>query len=358
MGIFKKGKRGNKPLWWIDYYHEGRRQRECVGTSKTIAEKALAVRKAEVLQGRYNFKGRLRSPVFESLAEKYLEYSKANKKPSSFLRDVASLKNLKPFFKGRKLEHISVYMIEQYKQGRVKEVKPATLNREILCLKRMYTLAVEWGLASMSPAATVKLLKETPKKERILCGEEEERLFLACRGMPKAIIMCLLNTGMRLRECLDLRWENVSLRERYIVVEHTKNNRIRKIPINDTLMGLFRRLEEKAEWVFPSPETRRPYTSTGFRTSFDRIVCRAGIKGVTPHDLRHSFCTRLVTRGCDLATLRDILGHSSLAMVSRYSHPSSEDRLRAVNLAISEKTWTPNGHLDTQGSCVRKATEV
>ncbi|MHC4196884.1 MAG: hypothetical protein ACYSRP_03095 [Planctomycetota bacterium] len=76
MGVYKKGKRGNKDLWWIDYYHEGRRQRECVGTSKILAEKALAVRKGEILQGQYSMKSKAKTPFFEDFAQEYRNIQK------------------------------------------------------------------------------------------------------------------------------------------------------------------------------------------------------------------------------------------------------------------------------------------
>src|SRR3990172_10004377 len=106
--------------WYLDYYVDGLRIRECVGKSKTEAQKALAVRKAEIVQGKYNFKKEKRSPLFEDFAKEYMDYSMANKK--SFTRDITSLNKLKPFFKGEKLCDISPFLVEKYKARRKNEI--------------------------------------------------------------------------------------------------------------------------------------------------------------------------------------------------------------------------------------------
>ena len=95
MGLFKqKGKYG------IDYYFEGQRVREVVGNSKREAAEALAVKKAEIVQGRYHFKSKSENLRLKDLSEQYLEYSKANKK--SYVRDTILVKHLVTFFKNKK----------------------------------------------------------------------------------------------------------------------------------------------------------------------------------------------------------------------------------------------------------------
>jgi len=77
MGVYKDKK---VQKWFTDDYHEGRRVRECVGTSKREAEQALAIRKAEILQGRYQMQGKRRSPRFDEFGKTYLEHAKQHKR--------------------------------------------------------------------------------------------------------------------------------------------------------------------------------------------------------------------------------------------------------------------------------------
>jgi hypothetical protein len=87
--------------WYNDYYVEGRRVRERIGTSKREAERALAVRRGEVLQGRLKLADRRSSPRLADFAVEYLKYSEANKR--SARRDRFLLKQLVAFFGTRRL---------------------------------------------------------------------------------------------------------------------------------------------------------------------------------------------------------------------------------------------------------------
>jgi len=67
------------------------------------------------------------------------------------------------------------------------------------------------------------------------------------------------------------------------------------------------------------------------RTAFKNACIRAGIKSLRFHDLRHTFATRLVLAGVDLATVSKLLGHSSIQMTMRYTHPTPEALKNAVS---------------------------
>ncbi|MGD0277491.1 MAG: phage integrase SAM-like domain-containing protein, partial [Syntrophales bacterium] len=111
---------------------------------KTVAKEKLIVRKHEVIQVTYKPK-KVETP-FEKFKVQYLEYSKANKKPLSSRRDESSLKHLQNVFDGKRLSDISPFMIERYKIMRKSgEAKEATINREMACLRHMFTMAMTWG---------------------------------------------------------------------------------------------------------------------------------------------------------------------------------------------------------------------
>jgi len=158
MGTIRKiGKK-----WYVDYYFDGRRIREVAG-SKKDAELALKAAEVDALRGKLLFK-RERKITFENFAEKeYLEHAKVHKK-SWDRSDRVYLNRLIPFFKGKILCRITPKLIEDYKRLRIdeykkrnktKKVKPATVNRELACLKRMLNLAKKWGYIDENPAKDV-----------------------------------------------------------------------------------------------------------------------------------------------------------------------------------------------------------
>ncbi|UCC40359.1 MAG: tyrosine-type recombinase/integrase, partial [Candidatus Aminicenantes bacterium] len=75
---------------------------------------------------------------------------------------------------------------------------------------------------------------------------------------------------------------------------------------------------------------------------FGRIVNRAGLKRIRLHDLRHTFASRLVERGVDLITVKELLGHSSVKTTERYTHTHREEKKRAVGTLVEKANKAEN----------------
>ena len=330
MGIFRKN-----DAWFIDYYVEGRRVRERIGTSKREAERALAVRRGEVLQGRLKLADRQPSPHFSEFTPRYLAYSEANKR--SARRDQFLLKQLVAFFGERRLKEITPWQIEQYKAKRRAQVTPASVNRELACLKHLFSLAILWGEAEVNPVKRVKFFREDNQVERILTLEEEVRLLAAASDRLRPILVLALNTGMRLGECLGLQWEHVDEARGAIRLHKTKSGKSRSIPMNASVLAALCPLRPAADATgFLFLYRGRPLQSV--REAFERARAKCQLEDVRFHDLRHTFATRLVTAGVDIVTVSKLLGHSTLTMTLRYAHPAPEDLRRAVQSLPNNET--------------------
>jgi len=313
MGVFKKGKN-----WYIDYYDQNRRRRrEMIGPNKRQAEIVLQKRKVEVAEGKFLDIRKERTVSFKEMAREYIEvYSRPNK--SSCRRDKISVKHLLSFFGEKALQNISPLDVEKYKQKRVKEVAPSTVNREIACLKAIFNKA-----------------KELEK-------EEITKLVEACPEYMKSIVIVALNTGMRRGELLKLKWNDIDFRNRIIYILETKNNEIRKIPMNNvTFKTLLKvRKNPKSPYVFCKKDGS-PYKD--IRESFKKALKKAGIQNFRFHDLRHTFASHLVMAGVDLKTVQELLGHKTFTMTLRYSHLSPDHKRRAVDILgrRMDTIWTP-----------------
>jgi integrase len=241
MGVYLRGN-----FWYMDFRIDGKRYTESIGrdgpVNRTVAKEKYTIRAREVIQGVYKPKA-IQTP-FDKFKEQYLEWSRANKKPKSSKRDESSLKQLSKLFDGKNLSEINPMMIERYKLNRKgEEVAPATINRELACLRNMLNMATTWKKSSkrswdFGKYKEVKLFKEPPERMRPLTEEEEVRLFAEIRSTLKArhlepIVLMALHTGMRKGEIFNLKWTNVNLNNGYITVEKTKNNKNRNIPINN-----------------------------------------------------------------------------------------------------------------------------
>lgn len=324
MGVYKRGR-----IYYIDYYYQGRRIRERVGPNKKLASQALDARKGSIVQDRYDLKRPRTEIRFSVFTKKYLEYSRANKK--SYKRDEVSIKALMPYFGDKLLSEITSWLIEKYKVSRREVVKPATVNRELACLKHIFSKAIEWGKASDNPVKKVKLFREDNRRLRFLSDEECRDLIASSAEHLRPIIITALNTGMRLGEILGLKWKDINFNQGIITVEKTKNDESRKIQVNDLLIETLRDLRKisNSEYVFCDKEGR-PYTTV--KTAFKTALEKAGIKDCVFHTLRHTFASNLVMRGVDIVTVKELLGHKTIDMTMRYSHLSSEHKKRAVKL--------------------------
>ena len=112
---------------------------------------------------------------------------------------------------------------------------------------------------------------------------------------------------------------------------YVKNGERRSIPMNDVLTATLQTVKmeiSEGDAVFRTPQGRR---YRNFRTAFEQAVQRAGLMDFTFHDLRHTFASRLVMAGVDLPTVKELLGHKSIAMTLRYTHLSTDHKQRAVS---------------------------
>jgi integrase len=195
----------------------------------------------------------------------------------------------------------------------------------------------EWEWVSDNPVKRVSMEKEPPGRVRYLTDEEFEKLHNACADWLKPIVMVARHTGMRRENILSLKWEQVDLFRKVILLEHTKNNERLAVPINDTLMELFKRLSKvrhiRSSYVFCRIDGKR-YVE--IKRAFQKTLRIAGIENFKYHDLRHCFASALVQKGVDLYQVQRLLGHKDNRMTQRYAHLAPEN-LRDAVLKLDKK---------------------
>ncbi|MGB6339118.1 MAG: site-specific integrase [Candidatus Aminicenantaceae bacterium] len=126
------------------------------------------------------------------------------------------------------------------------------------------------------------------------------------------------------------RLENQGVCPNYLTTYKTKSGKVRFIPVNDALFNELTTLKivrGQSSLVFFNPETGKAYVD--MKKGFKAACRRAKIEGMRFHDLRHTFASRLIEYGADIATVQMLLGHSSITITQRYIH-SDDDRKRAA----------------------------
>jgi len=231
--------------------------------------------------------------------------------------------------------------------GRNRPVRPATINRELACLRALFSYAENQNLIAYNPIKRLTMLKEHNKRLRYLTIEEIERLLKAIDlEYLRVIVIIALGTGMRRGEILQLKWKYINFEEQYIEVgvdeRATKSGKRRIVPIDDYVVEVLRNWKSDSEYLFCKDD--RPLQEV--KKSFKGALKKAGIKDFTFHDLRHTFASHAVMNGMDLYTLQKILGHSSIEMTKRYSHLSKNHLKKSVKQgSIFKKITTLGGNL-------------
>lgn len=261
----------------------------------------------------------------------YIPWARTNKRSYS-QADAIYLKPLSAFFGDLHLSEINLFLIERYKRerlatptihGRVR--KPASVNRELECLSRILSYAVECQVLESNPARKVRKLKQDNQRYRYLSRAEESALVEALQQSPvylQSLVVLAIETGMRRGELLELQWEQIDLNLQTIYIKRSKSGRPRVIPISRRALVALDLVKKTSGAV---------YGRICFKRSWSTALKRAGIKDFRFHDLRHTAATRWAERGADVYVIAALLGHHCLQTTMRYAHGSMERMRDIVN---------------------------
>lgn len=329
-GVYQRGN-----TWRLDFTHNGKRYYCKLGTNitKTAAKEIAAVKRSAILKGEEGIGRKQKDITFDEATKLYLDWVRTNKRASTAIQYETTMRNLASSFGGKKLSAIHPFLIEKYKQKRVKQDVKVAVNRELACLKAMFYRCIECGkFEGENPVRRVKMLKESRGRLRYLEPEEELRLLEAASEPLRTIIQVGIYSGLRVvSEALTLLWEDIDFERNMITVraEHAKNGRERRVNMNSVIREALARLEKtsSAPWVFTQENGER---LRNIRRRFERACRKAELEGVTPHVLRHTFASRLVMGGVDLRTVQELGGWAQLKMLERYAHLSEQHKADAV----------------------------
>ncbi|MDI6854531.1 MAG: tyrosine-type recombinase/integrase [Deltaproteobacteria bacterium] len=324
-------------VYWIEWYNlDGERERKRIGPNKEAAEQELRSKLSAKAEGRHIKKSPDAKTRFKALAEWYIKLPEVKAK-HSYKRDEQTLKRLQPYLGERLLKDITPATVEAYRQKRLSEPSgrspknltcPATVNREIACLKTIFNKAIKDGRAEHNPCQGVRMLKENNERDRVLSLEEYARLLAHCPAHLKPVVKLAYHTGMRQGEILSLTWGEVDLRGGFIHLrpEHCKTKEGRAIPLSREMVDMLKALRQG----LPLPQVQ-VFTYAGrcsvgsIKRAFVSAVKKAGIEDFTFHDLRHTAINNWRLQGHDYFRIMAATGHKTLSVFKRYNTVSKEE---------------------------------
>lgn len=348
---------------------------------------------AETLLERDADERRRRGVTFRELAREWLIYLESEKgaKPST-LADYGYLLAepgqphrrgagqapglLMAAFGDRPAREVSVREVAEYLRQLDKTSRPRTVNkhRQVISAVFGYGLREDTYALELNPAAATNKRREPPPA--VLEFYEPEEVEAIARvaalgehrrnrpGHPDAselviqqvendqdaeLIRIAAYTGLRLGELLALRWQDVNLVDRRLVVQRalsarvegpTKSWQARFVPLADPAARAFARLGEREDYTGANDHvfcTRLgiPLDGSALRRRFKRAAAAAGLRVLRLHDLRHS-AGSLVARQADARWVQGFLGHSKLTTTARYMHTKARpDDIERLNRAFT-----------------------
>jgi len=212
--------------------------------------------------------------------------------------------------------------------GLGKPAEPATINRELACLRSIFKRALTDQKIASNPLVGFKMLLEDNVRNRVLSDEEYHRLLEHAPKHIVPIIETAWETGMRAGEILSLKWEQVDSTNGVIRLsgEKTKTGRSRVVPISPRLDEVLTGLPRINEYLF----TFKGQRLRDFRTAFQKAKNGAGLRGLWFHDLRHCFVTRMRRKGVADRVIMAITGHQTFECFRRYDTIDLTDLAKAV----------------------------
>ncbi|WP_374394423.1 tyrosine-type recombinase/integrase [Sphingopyxis sp.] len=301
------------------------------GVTREQAVRAVEAFRTKAREGRLDLpKGRKSHRLFRESATEYLKQLEDTLSEGD--KGFADLPNkrrhlntyLVPHFGNQRIDKLTDFGVKGYARKRIEAgAKQATVNRELSTLSHF--------LRRMKVTTRPEIVKAEEERKKIdaLTVRQQQDLMKAARGdqdpATHLFVAFGLGSAMRHSEILKARFDKIDWDQRRLYIPTAKAGQ-RIQPLTPSLVELLRIEREQREdqdgFIFPATrkDAKKPHRQSMAR-QFERSVVRAKLdpKKVTPHVMRHTAITQLITAGTDLPTVQKISGHKTLAMVLRYA---------------------------------------
>jgi len=276
------------------------------------------------------------------------KYARFLKRFFDWLR-IKKLENLKPHqLKPFHIREYRIFLARHYLSKNKKPLKKKTQNYYLIALRSLLTFFADRDIVSLPPEK-VKLAREKrERKIQVLTMEQLKRLFSApdtstVWGLrDRAILEVLFSTGMRISELVNLNREQIRIKPKTKDLELSiagKGGNVRTVYISERALFWLKKYlktrkdKEKALFInYRGPKrASRRLSARAIEKNIKKYAAIAGLPlNITPHVLRHTFSTDLLSQGVDLRTVQEFLGHKSIVATQIYTHITSK-KLRDVH---------------------------
>lgn len=295
----------------------------------TAAEAVAAQEKLKVQRRENSLPVLGQMPKFCDYADEYLTSSVTlNKGAETIKTETVHLNAWKKHLGETRLNDITKPMIMAFREKRLKEVEPSTVNGSMPPLNNVLNRAIEAGYLQRLPHENIKPLTVIKPKKRLVPMESMKAICDAAMEYKngaqfKDLILFLCYAGGRISESLRLRWQDVDWTEKHVTIGYdgrVKNYKARVVNFNENLEAhlkdMFARRAPDSQWIFPSPQ--RGKKDRPARTFKETVILareKAGLPKFGFHDCRHFFASMCAMSDVAKDVVRDWMGHSTTKLL-------------------------------------------
>jgi integrase len=346
VSIFKRGR-----FYWFHFVYDGQHvQRSTRQSSAAAARQIEAAYRTSLARGEAGITERKSIPSLRNALKDFLLWSEQEHQahPETYERYRVSSVALLRHFGDVRLNRISAEDVEKFKSRRLaehktaraknkrrrkleKKLRPATVNRELACLRALFNFVLKSDVVLRNPVSRVKFLQEQNDQTRVLTFAEQKAYLAVATPTLRDVATLMLETGMRPEEVYRIRVENINLSEGWVYNPYGKTKAARRrIALTATAQRILQsRISGAGDFIFPcETDSAKPIPKVS--NAHYRALTVSGVAPFRLYDLRHTWATRAAMAGVDLVTLAAMLGHSRIQMVLRYAHPTQQHQKDAM----------------------------
>ena len=219
----------------------------------------------------------------------------------------------------------------------LKNLSPKSINRKIATLKSFFKFLIKRDVIEINPTTNITSLKTDQKIPNFLKEKDVNFLFdnlileKNFNGERDMMILELLyGTGIRISELINLKTRNINLPKKEMKIMG-KRKKERIIPLHQQIISQIKKYLHKKneiksthEFLLCTNKGKKLYPMLIYRIVKKHLSSLINSKKYNPHLLRHTFATHILNKGGDLNSIKDLLGHESLAATQIYTHNSIE----------------------------------
>ena len=312
------------------------------GYTAKLASQIRAERLRSLRHGEELPKQRKKAPYFKDVAAKYLMWAEQNKTRNGRDEESRYRNYLSPYFDNKRLNEISSFDLERLKADLSKDgLAPQTVKHVLIVFREIFNKSILWGMyRGENPIKGVKMPTVQNQRQRFLSHEEANLLLIELAKTSKQLhdmTLLSLHCGLRAGEIFNLKGQDLDFENELINIADPKNKETRKAYMTKAVKEMFLELVPLSpdEFIFKSKNGDK---IKAVSASFHRVSGKLGFnKGITDrrqritfHSLRHTFASWLALQGEPILTIKELLGHKSLAMTTKYAHLMPDQKRRAA----------------------------